>query len=115
MEHNEQIKNILEEMLVWTKAGMYSSVSSLIMSEFENTRDEKKLAYELLDGDRSQSEIVGICKNEFGSDAQVSTSSLSNWVNSWEKLGLIKKYGISVTKNFSLLDFNFNNSFLKKY
>ena len=107
------IISILKEMLVWTKVGMYSSVKDLILSEFLEAKPETKLAYELLDGHRSQSEIVEYCKKNI-KDPKISNASLSRWTKSWENLGLLEKNGNTIKKNFSLLDFGFNDEFLKK-
>lgn len=96
---------LLEEMLTWTKVGMYSSVRQLIHSQFGNVRDEERLAYELLDGKRKQGEIIKLCKQVVGHAVAISQPSLSQWAAKWERLGLVKKDGQKITRLFSLADF----------
>lgn len=109
----ESTESLLKEILIWTKVGMYASVKNLIISEFEEANDEKKVAFELLDGERSQSEIVDYCKDKIP-DAKISNASLSIWTKTWEKIGLVERNGSKISKNFSLLDFGFTDDLLKK-
>ncbi len=104
-DSHDRMVSLLEEMLVWTKAGMYSSVQQLIKSQFKDARDEEKLAYELLDGKRQQGEIIQICKQVVGPTAIISQPSLSKWSVKWDRLGLVKKDGRKITRLFSLADF----------
>lgn len=99
-----EIIRLLEEMVTWTKAGLYENVEHLIQREFEDARPEQRLAYELSDS-QTQSEIERICKAVVGEDAKISQSSVSDWMGRWERLGLIKRNGRSVSRLFSLEDF----------
>ena len=101
----ERAIDVLEELLVWTKVGMYAAVESVLKTQFgESTRAEEKLAFELCDGEASQTEIIKVCKTSIA-DAKISTASMSRWTTKWEKLGLLRKDGNQMTRLFSLRDF----------
>lgn len=107
MSDSDRVVELLEELLVWTRAGMYGRVSELIQAEFKQHAEERSeiiLAYELLDGSRTYKEIVQVCKASIP-DARIAPSTLSSWVAKWERLGLLKKEGSTPVKLFSLADF----------
>ena len=101
---DSRVVELLEELVVWTKAGLYESVETLVHREFEEARPEQRLAYELSDS-QIQREIVRICEEVVGDDAQISQSAVSDWLSRWERIGLISRSGRSVTRHFALADF----------
>lgn len=105
IDPSARLVSILEEMLTWTKAGMYSSVQQLMKNQFGDARNEEKLAYELLDGKRQLGDIIQICKQVVGEAVIISKPSLSKWATKWERLGLVKKDGKKISRLFSLADF----------
>lgn len=102
---DERIVELLEEILLWTKLGTYPSVETVMKSQFEKSAPEERLAYELLDGTKSQKDVIEICKKSI-EEAKISPATLSRLVTKWEKLGLMKKDGYTFTHRFSLSDFN---------
>lgn len=104
MNGNSRVEELLESILIWTRVGMYSNVLGILKAHFEESRPEERLAYELLTGERSQKEIIELCKQSVPK-ARISPATLSTWISKWERVGLLKKEGNSVTKHFSLGDF----------
>jgi hypothetical protein len=102
--NDSRIIKVLEEILMWTKVGMYPTVERMLQSQFKSARPEERLAFELLDGTRSQKDVVAISKKSIP-EAKISPAALSAWVAKWEKLGLVRKNGNMVTRLFSLRDF----------
>lgn len=101
---DERVVELLEQLVTWTKAGLYESVETLVHREFAEARPEQRLAYELSDS-QIQTEIVRICKAAVGEEAKISQSAVSEWLSLWERLGLISRSGRTVEKHFSLEDF----------
>lgn len=99
-----RVVELLEELVVWTKAGLYNSVRALVQEEFGDARPEQRLAYQLCDS-QIQSEIVRICKEAVGKDATISQPSVSDWMSRWDRLGLITRQGRTVVRHFSIDDF----------
>jgi hypothetical protein len=102
--NDSRIVEVLQEILVWTKVGMYPAVERMLQDQFAKARPEERLAFELLDGRRSQKDIVAISKQSVA-EAKISPTALSVWVGKWEKLGLVRKNGNMVARLFSLRDF----------
>lgn len=99
-----RVEDLLEQLLAWTRVGMYPVAKQLLFDKFAEARPEERLAYELLDGDRSQKDVLEVCTRSL-SDPKISRSGLSSWVSKWEKLGLVQKAGSNVKRLFSLEDF----------
>lgn len=102
---SDRVAELLEELIVWTKAGLYANVAALINDQFEDVhpRPEQRLAFELCE-DHTYQEIVDICRASV-EDARVSTGSVSRWMNTWENVGIISRDGRTVEKHFALEDF----------
>lgn len=79
MNDNEDIKNILKEILKWTKFEGMQKVKQVLESTLDN--DDKKLIYELSDG-RSSSAIARI--------AGVSGQTVLNYWKKWVVLGIVE-------------------------
>lgn len=103
-ENDDRVVELLEQLVTWTKAGLYESVESLVDREFADARPEQRLAYQLSDS-QIQTEIVRICKEVVGDEATISQSAVSDWHSRWERVGLISRSGRTVTRHFSLEDF----------
>jgi hypothetical protein len=101
---DRRMLDVLEEILLWTRVGMYPAVERMMQSQFGNARPEERLAYELLGGDYNYRDIVNIAKKAVP-DAKISPATISTWATKWEKFGLVQKNGKAVTRLFSLLDF----------
>lgn len=100
---SDRVVELLEELVVWTKAGLYSNVAALIADQFGDARSEQRLAFHLCE-DHTYGRIVEICRATLD-DPRVSTSSISNWVERWENVGLLSRNGRTVQKHFALDDF----------
>lgn len=100
-----EILDVLEEILIWTKASSFRSVKGVVEEVFSESRPEERLAYELLDGRITQGEIVNKCKSIVGPDCKISAPTLSIWITKWEKMGLAKKKEGKNFRCFSLVDF----------
>lgn len=97
MSNNEIIIELLEEILLWTKYD-YTTTKQKMLQHL-NT-DNKRVAYQLSDGDNSRKYIAG--------KVGVSDQTISNWWKEWFEFGLTEqteKYGggrykrlISLTK-----------------
>ena len=112
----ERMVEILEDILAWTKVGMYAAVEQMLERQFgtEDTRPEELLAFELCDGAMKQKDVVEACKATLGPGARISPGPLSRWITKWEKLGLVKRDGVRTTRLFSLRDFGFDVPQLKE-
>lgn len=100
-----RVEDLLEQILAWTRVGMYAAAKEALSAEFREAPRGARLAYELLDGKRTQKDVLELCGKKFNDPKVFSKSTLSNWVGKWERLGLIKKEG-QPKKLFSLEDFN---------
>lgn len=97
--------NVLEEILIWTRASSFPNVKRLIQEAFSASRPEERLAFELLDGTNKQGEIVKICKEALGPESKISPGALSTWISRWERMGLVMKKEGKNIRCFSLIDF----------
>lgn len=108
---SDEMKELLREIADVLKVVYIPQIKSSLEAEFGNARPEKRLAYDLLQADRSQSKIVEIVKDSI-TGASISTGSIANWCMAWERLGLARreggkeKSGSSYVKCFSLRDYD---------
>ena len=102
----ERKLEVLEEILVWIRAASYESIKKGIMAEFEESKcgPEVRLAFQLLDGTRGQSEIVAKCREVFP-EGKVSARSLSRWTTAWERRGWVAREKRVARRLFDLTDF----------
>ena len=85
MNNEEKIIELLEEILIWTKYD-YSDIKLKMQKHLDT--DDKKIAYQLSNGERSRRDISTF--------VSVSHSSIYRWWNEWFELGLVEqteKYG----------------------
>ena len=83
-EQNRTIE-LLEEILLWTKYD-FLEMKQLMIDELDT--DEKRIAYQLSDGENSTAQIASVIP--------VSQMTISNWWRNWLELGIVKqteKYG----------------------
>ena len=102
--NDDRVVTLLEELVTWTRIGMYSAAETLLRKQFAESRPEERLAYELLDGNRSQKQVIEICKKSV-EGAKISPAAISRWIVKWEKIGLVRRSESGSKKNFSLPDF----------
>jgi len=97
---------ILKEMLVWMRAGSFDSVKKAFLDELgsETSKPEQRLAYELLDGARSQKDVIALCRRAIPG-CKISPATLSRWVGGWERRGWVERSGMVSRRLFSLGDF----------
>lgn len=97
----EQIINLLEEMLKWIKFAGAREVRTVLMGVLDT--DQKRLIYNLSDGELGTIEIGKISKS--------SDSTVRRCWESWERLGIVEplavRGGIRYKKAFELQDFGF--------
>ena len=79
-EENE-IKDILREILKWTKFQGWQKVKDVLETVLDN--DQKKLIFELSDG-KSSREIAGIVK--------LSDQTIRNYWKDWSVVGMVESY-----------------------
>ncbi len=99
MSEQEKQTKLLEEILTWIKVPNVANVKTILTSTLNEP--QKKLVYHLSDG-KSKPEIAKISK--------ISDRTISNYWNSWRKLGLTKSQTFSggprQIKIFNLEDFD---------
>jgi hypothetical protein len=100
----DRIEDLLEQILAWTRVGNYAAAKQILLDNFGDAKPEERLSYQLLDGTRSQKDVLEICLRSLA-EPKISRSGLSAWVTKWEKLGLVQKAGSNVKRLFSLPDF----------
>lgn len=99
-----EITQLLRELITWAKIQNAPRVKELV----QEMTSQEKVAYELSDGIRTQSEI--------GKQVGVTQVSISNWWKKWAALGLTSNseiYAGRQRKNFSLADFGFSKPTIK--
>jgi len=103
---DERVVEVLEEILVWIRASSYGRVRDGILAEFVESKcgPEVRLAYQLMDGTRSRSEILDACRRAFP-EGKVSERSLSRWTTAWERRGWVGRENRTARRLFSLADF----------
>ena len=79
MNDSEEIKDILRELLKWTKFQGMQKVKEVLESVLDN--DSKKMVYELSDG-RSSSNI--------SETVELSDQSVRNYWKDWSRLGIME-------------------------
>ena len=89
-EENEQTK-LLREILKWIKFAGMKAVKEVLNSALDT--DQKKLAYQLSDGDSGMTEV---CK----ATEIASTSTISRYWKSWQKLGLGESISVKGGERF---------------
>lgn len=110
---SDEIKELLNEITAILRVVSVPQIKNSLETEFKEATQEKKLAYELLQSDRSQGKIVEIVKNTI-SGARISTGGIANWCMTWERLGLARKERSkekpsgSYVKCFSLREYGIN-------
>lgn len=94
---DQQIKNLLEEILKWTRFQGWQNVKQVLNETLKSERE--KSVYQLSDG-RSTNEIAKI--------TNVSSMTVYNYWQKWSKIGLMEpyeKYKGRYKRSFSLEDF----------
>ena len=76
----ERITELLEEILLWTKYD-YSDTKEKMLQHLDT--DDKKIAYELSDGENSTYDIQKY--------VSVSQRTISSWWRNWFELGLMEQ------------------------
>lgn len=75
----EELVAVAREQLRWTKASGIGEVRHTLIEVLD--RNELRLAYEAMDGQRTQQDIA--------TESGVSTGSVSNYGRAWRALGLV--------------------------
>lgn len=105
---NDTTEDALQEIASILKILTFSQVKESLERILPENNLAKRLAYELLDKDRPQSEIAMIVKRSLPK-SKTTQSTISKWCSSWEKLGLVRKDSKdNYIKCFSLSDYDIN-------
>lgn len=80
MTENNRIIELLEEILLWTKYD-FEEIKQKMIEALDT--DEKKIAYQLTDGENSTTQIASVIP--------VSQVTVSNWWRNWLELGIVKQ------------------------
>jgi len=92
--NNNETNQLLRKILKWQKLQSLNILKDLIPHILDN--EKKELAYELTDGENSQSIIA--------KRANIATGTLSNWWNIWHSYGIVDKEDNKYKKIISLKD-----------
>lgn len=93
----KSVNIVLQEILRWTRFANISKLRETLLTELDS--DEKKLAYDNSDGEKSLKEIAKI--------SSAPTQTIHNWWQKWLHLGLVvesEKYKGRMKKIISLED-----------
>jgi len=80
MSQDDKIIELLEEILLWTKYD-YAVTKQKMIEHLDN--DDKKIAYQLSDGEKSTYDVAKLIT--------ASQSSVSNWWQKWFELELVEQ------------------------
>jgi len=99
MSKEDEMIELLEELVKWTKVTSIPHVKKLLLEILETP--EEKIAYQFSDGKTSR---------EVAKEANVSVGTISNWWKKWSKAGIaeaisVKGGGKRARRLFSLDDF----------
>ena len=108
MNENKEIRDILKEILKWTKVTSIPSVKKLLLEILPSP--EEKIAYQSSDG-KTRKEVAKL--------ANVSSFTISNWWKKWTKAGIaeavsVRGGGRRAIRSFSLEDFGIRVPELQK-
>jgi len=95
MSKEDKMIGLLEEILLWTKYDFEETKQKMIQ---ELDTDDKKIAYQLSDGENSSRDIAN--------KVNVTHKTIQNWWNNWFEAGLVEqteKYGGGRYKKFCSL------------
>jgi hypothetical protein len=81
----EQIAQLLEELVAWTRVMAYPSVKEILETALDT--DQKRLIYHLFDGTRTLRSIQQL--------TGVNTRFISEWGREWEKIGIVESEAMS--------------------
>ena len=83
MELLEQIASSLKDLVKWTKVTSYPMVRNTLETVLDT--EQKRQVYELLDGERTVTEIKKMC----GANPRL----ISEWGQEWEGIGIVEESG----------------------
>lgn len=95
---NEEIKLLLEDLVIWTKLSMRPQVRTtlleLLSDEDKNKTKQLRTAFEATESSHKQEDIA--------KKSGVSVRTIKNWHSKWYKFGVIRKVGTHWQKIISL-------------
>lgn len=108
MNENKEIRDILREILKWTKVTSIPNVKKLLLEILPSP--EEKIAYQSSDG-KTRKEVAKL--------ANVSGFAISSWWKKWTKTGIadtvsVRGGGRRAIRSFSLEDFGIKIPELQK-
>lgn len=99
MNEDEEIKEILREILKWTKVTSIPKVKELLLGILESP--EEMIAYQSSDGEKNRRKVAD--------QANVSQSTVSKWWRKWIKAGIAEPVSVQrgerAMRIFSIGDF----------
>lgn len=99
MSELRDLIDVCKEILMWVKFSNIGKVKEVLETVLDD--DQKKLAYDLSDGENGTVTI--------GNMSGVSHGTIANWWASWNKLGIVEPIGVRggtrYKKLFDLRDF----------
>lgn len=99
MKEGQATEQLLEQILIWTRASSFERVEALLKKALPTEKD--RLAYQALDPDPSKRKSRDEIKKEF----QIGSNTLAGLVKRCLSMGLMKREGASAVRLFDLNDF----------